>query len=87
MLVETTSPRCGMLDTLEVMATDKKQPDTDNARIAKAIMAKVRVVAAHRNISTTRYLNEVLAAPVDGDYDAAIALMSKERASKTRKRD
>ena len=71
-----------MVDTLECMATEKKQPDTDNARISKAIMAKVRVIAAHRNMSTTRYLNAVLLRPVDADYDGAVTQMAKERASK-----
>jgi hypothetical protein len=73
-----------MVGTLADMAAEKKQPDTDNARVSKGIMGMVRVIAARRNISTTRYLNEVLAKPVEADYRAAVAEMAKEAA---RKRD
>lgn len=72
-----------MVGTLPDMA-ERKQPDTDNARISKAIMAKVRVVAARRGMSTARYLNETLLRPVDSDYSAEVAKMAKEQAGRKR---
>lgn len=75
-----------MVGTLVDMASERKQPDTDNARISKAIMRKVRIVAARRNMSTPEYLNSLLAGPVDTDYAAEVAAMAKESAAERRRK-
>lgn len=78
-MLSGTFQRWRMVGMLPDMADKKsKVPDTDNARIAKPIMAKVRVIAARRNVSTTKYLNEVLTRLVESDYAAAVAEMAKE---------
>ena len=75
-----------MVDTLPATMARPKQPETENVRVARAIMAKVRVIAARRGISAPEYLNEKLGPVVEADYDAALAAMAKERAAESKRR-
>ena len=64
------------------------KPSTETARIDRAIMAKVRVVAARRKMSTPDYLNAALRVTVEADYNEELDKMAKERAAEQkRKRD
>ena len=76
-----------MTDTLLDMSNEKKAPETDNARIRRDIMRKVRVIAPKLDMTVPEYLADRLAPLVDADYAAIAADMMKEVGKGRRKSD
>lgn len=76
-----------MADTLLDMSHEKKAPETDNARIRRDIMRKVRVIAPKLDMTVPEYLADRLAPLVDADYAAIAADMMKEVGKGRRKSD
>jgi hypothetical protein len=76
-----------MTDTLLDMPTEKKTPDTENARISREIMRKARVVAPRLDMTVPEYLASRLGPLVAEDYTKALAEMVKEEKASKRKPD
>lgn len=66
-----------MVDTLPVMGRPSKE-ETENTRIAKSIMRKVRVISASMGITAPDYLNQVLAPIVTKKHAEIVAKLAKE---------
>lgn len=57
-----------------------KKDETENTRISRSIMRKVRVISGYLGMSAPDYLNERLAPIVDKEHSDLIAKLAKEEA-------